>query len=231
MSHESSIHKAQTIILRELLFIPAAKFTVLQKATSLESDHVKFHLARLVDLGYISKSDSGYTLTIKGKEYANKLDTDKNEIERQPKSAVILVIENKEGHFLFQERIKHPYYGFWGFPGGKIRWGETILQAGARELYEETGLVASLIYKGVYHEHVVSEDGTIIEDKIFHIIHADSPKGTLIESFEGGHNEWSSYENIFIKGPTYKSIETEYLIGLGKESFIELTQTYTDQEF
>jgi 8-oxo-dGTP pyrophosphatase MutT (NUDIX family) len=231
MSHESSIHQAQTIILRELLFTPAAKFTLLQKATTLESDHVKFHLARLVELGYVSKTPEGYVLTIKGKEYANKLDTDKNEIERQPKSAIILVIENKEGHFLFQERLKHPYYGFWGFPGGKIRWGETILQAGARELQEETGLLAELVYRGVYHEHVLSEENAIIEDKIFHVIYGSGPKGTLIESFEGGRNEWSSYDDIASKGSTYKSFETEYAVGLGKESFVELTQSYTNEEF
>lgn len=168
MSHEVKIHEAQTNILRGLLFTHEASFSELQKKSGLESDHFKFHIARLKDAGHIFKSATGkYSLTVQGKEYANKLDTDKNIIERQPKSAVIIVLQ-KDNTVLVQERLKHPYFGFWGYPGGKIRWGETIIEAGARELYEETSLTATLKYQGVYHEHVLSQEtGDLLEDKIF----------------------------------------------------------------
>ncbi len=86
MSLEARIHSAQTVILRELLFHPSVKFAGLQKMTGMESDHFAFHLQKLVDLGLVEKMSRGvYTLTQKGKEYANKLDTDNNTIERQPK--------------------------------------------------------------------------------------------------------------------------------------------------
>ena len=130
MSHEVMIHEAQTKILRELLFLPATNFTDLQKVSGLESDHVKFHIKRLVELGYVEKNGARYLLSIKGKEYANKLDTDAGVIERQPKVAVLLVVE-REHHgtkeYLLQERRKHPYFGYWGAPTGKVRWGESIL--------------------------------------------------------------------------------------------------------
>ncbi|MCB9823209.1 hypothetical protein H6800_02955, partial [Candidatus Nomurabacteria bacterium] len=51
------------------------------------------------------------------------MDTDDNTIERQPKSAVILAIEREvKGvkQYLFQERLKNPYFGFWGLPSGKM---------------------------------------------------------------------------------------------------------------
>ncbi len=155
----------------------------------------------MVDIGYIEKIDRGqYKLTTSGKEYANKLDTDQNTIERQPKSAVILVIEKTvdgEQKLLVQERLKHPYYGFYGFPTGKIRWGETIIQAGQRELLEETGLSADLTYRGVYHEHVVAkESGDIIEDKIFHVLHGVDPTGEMSDEFEGGRNAWLTQAEI-----------------------------------
>ncbi len=118
MAREAGFHPAQTKILRELLFMPTARFAELQKASGLESDHAKFHIKRLVELGYVDKIGSVYQLSIAGKEHANKLDTDAGVIERQPKVAVLLVVEryNSKTHmmeYLLQKRLKHPYFGFW----------------------------------------------------------------------------------------------------------------------
>lgn len=233
MSHEAKIHETQTIILRELLFIQEASFSDLRKKTNLESDHFKFHIARLKEAGYLEKNSGNglYALTHKGKEYANKLDTDKNVIERQPKSAVIIVLHDSE-KVLVQERLKHPYFGFWGYPGGKIRWGETILNAACRELMEETNLTAELTYKGVYHEHVQSaETGEIIEDKIFHVIGAVDPRGELQETFEGGRNAWTTLYELSKTNKRYKSTDIETKLGFGKTTFVEKTQVYTKREF
>lgn len=232
MSHEAKIHEVQTVILRELLFAPAARYAILRKKTGLDSDYFKFHIARLVEVGYIEKtSDGSYKLTSQGKEYANKIDTDQNVIERQPKSAVIIVLKDGE-RVLVQERLKHPYFGFWGYPGGKIRWGETILEAAARELDEETGLRADMTYRGVYHEHVRSaESGEILEDKIFHVVGAEKPAGKLKTDFEGGRNAWLSLTELSKIDKKYTSTDIETSLGLGEESFVEKTQIYTKDEF
>lgn len=232
MSHEVKIHEIQTSILRGLLFTRQASYSELRRQTNIESDHFKFHIGRLCDIGYIAKDSSGkYTLTLIGKEYANKLDTDRNIIERQPKSAVIIMLKHGS-QVLVQERQKHPYFGFYGYPGGKIRWGETILQAAARELAEETGLTAALAYRGVYHEHVESaEDGAILEDKIFHIVSGSNPTGTLTTTFEGGRNQWMGLEDLAKIKKKYLSCDIETQIGLGELSFVEATQKYTKDEF
>lgn len=232
MAHEAKIHEVQTIILRELLFLPSARFSDLRQKTDLDSDHFKFHVTRLVEVGYIEKLSAGdYQLSQLGKEYANKLDTDKNVIERQPKSAVIIVVK-KGDQVLVQERLKHPFFGFWGYPGGKIRWGETILEAAARELDEETGLAAKMTYRGVYHEHIASaETGEILEDKIFHIVSATSPTKKLIEQFEGGRNSWMTVEKLQSIDKKYLSTDIETNIGLGAESFVEKVQSYTKEDF
>lgn len=49
MSHEVSIHDAQTSILRELLFHPNAGYAKLQRPTGLTSDHFNFHINRLIE--------------------------------------------------------------------------------------------------------------------------------------------------------------------------------------
>lgn len=232
MSHESQIHPVQTHILRELLFLPSASFTDLQKPLGLDADHFKFHIQRLVVLGYVEKVEYGvYALTQKGKEYANKLDTQDNTIERQPKSAVILVIK-KQDCFLVQQRLKHPYFGFWGFPGGKIKWGETIIDAGQRELYEESNLVAELVYKGVYHEHAYNaETNELLEDKIFHILFGKVIDDTLATDFEGGRNAWLSIEEIKRLDKKYASFDTELAVGIGSIPFIEQSHHYSQKDF
>lgn len=235
MSYESTIHPIQTLILRELLFRPSAVFTDLKKVSGLDSDHFKFHVKRLVENGYIEKNENSYRLTIRGKEYANKLDTEENVVERQPKSAVILVVvreKNGVQEFLVQERLKHPYFGFWGFASGKVRWGETILTTATRELEEETGLTGEFEHRGIYHERVIHEvTGEIIEDKIFHMMYTDDTSGTLLEEFEGGRNAWLSLETVRGYEKRYKSFDVEADIALQAIPFTESVQVYNDDQF
>jgi 8-oxo-dGTP pyrophosphatase MutT (NUDIX family) len=235
MSHEIKIHTAQTSILRELLFQPVAGYTELQKPTKLTSDHFNFHIKRLIELGFVKKIEGGkYTLSSKGKEYSNKLDTDSNTIERQPKVAVLLAITREKAgktEWLFQERRKHPYFGYWGFPTGKIRWGESILETAARELMEETGLEAEYALKGIYHERAYElESGEQLEDKIFFVISCSNPTDTLMKEFSGGANYWITLEELGEK-KVYSSLKTELAIAKGEHTFVEETHHYPKVEF
>lgn len=235
MTHEAEIHPAQTKILRELLFLPATHFAELQKVSGFESDHAKFHIKRLVDLGYVIKAGRTYQLSVKGKEYANKLDTDAGIIERQPKVAVLLIIErlhNGKKQYLLQQRRKHPYYGYWGAPTGKVRWGESITQTASRECMEETGLTAQFGHRGINHErvrHLSTND--IVEDKIFHLMFTDTFSGELKAQFDGGINDWRTLEEMADEPKKYKGFYEEMQAGIEGNAFIEHIQEYTDEEF
>jgi ADP-ribose pyrophosphatase YjhB (NUDIX family) len=236
MTLEVNVHAAQTAILRELLFRPQAGYAELQRPTGLTSDHFSFHVAKLVELGLVDKVARGkYKLTARGKEYANKLDTDQNTIERQPKCAVMLCIEkqiNGKRYFLLQERLKHPYFGFWGVPTGKIRWGETILQTAARELMEETGLEADFRYVGIYHEHAYQkESGELLEDKIFHVVHCQNPRGKLTEEFEGGRNTWMTKREASATAKKFDSVDIELSMVDKEYAFVENIVTYSSDQF
>ena len=61
---------------------------------------------------------------------------------RRPKLGAIAVVVH-EGHTLLVQRRNAPNAGLWGFPGGHVELGETALEAAARELLEETGVVAT----------------------------------------------------------------------------------------
>jgi len=229
MSYEPNTHEAQVAILRHLLFLPHSTFSELQKATNLTSDHFNFHVKKLVEEGYVDKSDKQYKLTHKGKEYANRMDTDDNSIEKQPKVSVAITLErrNKKGEreFLFQQRKKNPYYDFWGRVGGKVRWGESVLDAANRELKEETGLEADFEYKLLYHKRDFSKTtGKLLEDKIFLCVYATKCEGRLLESFEGGINKWMTVDEFHKMPKRFNSVD----------EFMELMdsgQTFAEREF
>ena len=58
-----------------------------------------------------------------------------------PIPAVIAVLVH-EGETLLVRRAKPPDAGLWGFPGGRIEYGETVHEAALRELQEETSVRA-----------------------------------------------------------------------------------------
>jgi len=59
-----------------------------------------------------------------------------------PIPAVIAVVVH-EDRALLVRRANPPDAGLWGFPGGKIEFGETVKDAAIRELREETGVHAA----------------------------------------------------------------------------------------
>lgn len=195
--YTSDAHITQMRILRALLMSIDRSFADLSRASGLTSDHANFHIKKLIEVGYVEhvpKKYGSYRLTRAGKRYANGMDTDAFEIERQPKLTVDLAIEQPDGKFLVQERQKQPFYGYYGFPTGKIRWGEAMMEAGARELYEETGLTATLRIVGIYHKLDYDENGVLLEDKYMCLIHGTDPQGTLLEQTESHRNMWLSSE-------------------------------------
>ena len=62
-------------------------------------------------------------------------------MNKQPLLGAIAVVV-RGGQVLLAKRRKEPDSGLWGFPGGHVELGETALAAAARELLEETGIVA-----------------------------------------------------------------------------------------
>lgn len=191
------IHPTQAEILMFLLFRQEAPFSELN-VTGLETDHLNFHVQRLVSLGFIEKNENKrYSLTAKGKEFSNRFDTNSAQVERQAKVGVLVVVikqDKSKTRYLLQERLKHPYYGYYGFVTGKMKWGETVKEAAERELLEETGLQAECSLVGIKHKMDYDPTGKILEDKFFFVIKAENSAGTLIKNFEGGRNLWLTLE-------------------------------------
>jgi len=74
------------------------------------------------------------------------------EVKKIRLGSAVLVIDHDR--VLLGRRNKHPDFGRWVLPGGKIEFGETHEEAAVRESKEELGidiLIERLAGKGIYH--------------------------------------------------------------------------------
>jgi ADP-ribose pyrophosphatase YjhB (NUDIX family) len=61
-----------------------------------------------------------------------------------PSVAVAAIVFDAHGRVLLVERGKPPGAGLWTVPGGRLEGQETLAQAVAREVREETGLIVEV---------------------------------------------------------------------------------------
>lgn len=227
---EIKIHEFQISILRELLFKPQARFRDLKKV-DVENDHFSFHLRHLIKEGLVNKSKDGYTLTDKGKEFANRIDTDALKLERQAKLTIAVHATRKNKgitEYLVHKRLKEPFYGWYGSHSGKLRWGENPLQCAKREFLEETGLTGKFSLKGIVHYFHFHKDDRLLEDKYFWVFRVDDTKGDLKEKVQEGENIWMSerqfrkLKNVFATFDEMTAvINSKKLVYLERTKFVE----------
>ena len=224
MGIEIELHPIQKEILLILLFNPNLGFSNLNRA-KISTDQFNFHLKRLLSLSLVEKSEKTYVLTQKGKEFANRFDAESKVFEKQAKVSILICATNKKQgvtKYLVQQRLKEPYFGFYGFITGKIKLGETIFETAKRELKEETGCVADLKLVGIKHKMDYSIDGKLLEDKFFFVIKASNLKGKMIEKFDGGKNIWMKEDEISKLPNLFDGVkETIRLTGDQKFQFLE----------
>ena len=134
----------------------------------------------------------------------------------RPTLGAIAVVVH-DGQTLLVQRRNSPNAGQWGFPGGHVELGEAALQAAARELLEETGVVAEptgyltnvdVIGRG--------DDGLIQYHYLLAAVRCTYISGTPVADDDAMDAAWVSIEDVFSKDrPLSENVAEVLRLALG----------------
>jgi len=133
-------HHIQKHIIDVLMYAEIARFRDLRPPKT-DTNLFSYHLNALIKSGMVRKVEGGYSLTMDGLSYVDRVSTEKKVIRSQPKIITMLLIQNSEGDVLLQRRNKQPYINAWTLPYGKLHIEDESLEIAAkREALEKLGL-------------------------------------------------------------------------------------------
>lgn len=217
-SQKLELHFIQNELIKRLTLNQKLKFNELL-LKGLESEHVNYHLKQLIKLGLAKKEGEYYTLSDSGKDYSNLMDDNHYSLEKQPKTSILLNIvqknKNDEYEFLLTKRLKHPFFGKVMQLTGKVRFGESLENAGRRELMEETGLSAEIFtLEKISHIIRKKKNGEVVQDVLFYVFFVTGLSGDLIKNQPYQKNFWITKKQF----ETDKTIDTFKGLKLKKKS-------------
>lgn len=124
------------------------------------------------------------------------------EITKLQKVVGAAVILDSQNRILLVKRSENDVYlpGYWGMPGGKIEFGETLNEGLKREVFEEIGFKVEvgypLLVKSFELRYEISKDRFFYE--IFCLCNVKDDKQVPKLSGEHSDFKWVSLENIIL---------------------------------
>lgn len=198
MKYKNEINDVQGLILRQLFTRDSLRFSEIN-TEGYSSDHFSYHLRQLIKHGLIERTDDDrYRLSVIGRSRGVLLSTQSSGFIEQGFIACRIVISRETDgikQYLIQERTKVPYKDYLAEPGGKILYGENIIDAARRNLLAETGLDCDLEVKGIVH-YKDEYQKIIVQDKYFFVIKGSKPTGDINPHGPTGKNCWMSLDNL-----------------------------------
>ena len=117
--------------------------------------------------------------------------------------ASVSVLCHRDGRALVVKRGKPPFKDHWSLPGGVIELGETLQEAAARELMEETGVTAELgLPVETFDSIQRDEDGRVVTHFILTVFCGTYVSGTPEAQDDAAALDWVLPEDLATRPTT-----------------------------
>lgn len=204
----------------------------------VDQETLNTHIQTLQDDGFVECDGDICKLTHAGKQFATEVNGATGERVKLPVLCVGIVGFRKEdSEILMMDRSKEPFYGYLGFPAGKVDFDKYILEAAADELTQETGMtcdpsdlkVCGLACFKTYEGKELSYSHHM------YIVRADNLTGELSKTNREGTPKWVNKDTILTASHDNKifpDIPSQIQIAeSGSFRLIEIDRYLDDGEF
>lgn len=165
-------HFIQRYILNVLRHNEYARFRDL-RPDGVDSNAFSYHLTQLTKQDLVQKSDHGYTLTIRGLEYIDRVSSLDTRPRRQPKIMTLTAIVNEDGELLLRRKLTQPMINRMTMPCGMLHMDDDSIEAAAlREIREKVGLSLGSVHHIGDCYMAVRHDGVVIMNTLMHVFYA-----------------------------------------------------------
>ncbi|HSW92361.1 MAG TPA: hypothetical protein VLH14_00605 [Patescibacteria group bacterium] len=136
-------HPIERDILQFLAACESARFSDM-RPSKIDTNLFTYHLKLLVKAKYVTKIDTGYTLSSLGINYIERVNHDALQLRMQPKVVTKLLIQDGYGKVLLQKRTTQPNINTWELPSSEMRIDdESIIAMAARQATEKLNYTPS----------------------------------------------------------------------------------------
>lgn len=107
------------------------------RPTKVDTNLFTYHVKLLVKDGYITKDDTRYTLSPKGKVYVDRKLGDGETVRTQPRVQIMLLIQDGYGNIVVTQRNTQPYINACTLPYGDMLIDDESISAAALRIAAE----------------------------------------------------------------------------------------------
>lgn len=124
----------------------------------------------------------------------------------------------KDGEVCLVRRRNPPDAGLWGYPGGRVESGETALAAAARELREETGIIAHPVRYVTCHDVIVRDDeGGLLHHYLLAAVLCTYASGRPCPADDVSEAAWVAIEDVLDRRlPMSREVDTTLRLALAR---------------
>lgn len=173
-------HHIQRYILDVLRHTEYARFRDL-RPPKVDSNAFSYHLTQLTKLDFVTKTDQGYTLSLHGIAYIDRVSRLDTRPRVQPKIMTITAIFNEHGQVFAYPKKTQPMIGKLTLPAGMLHLDDLTIEAAAlREVYEKLGLALPAAEHAGDCYMAVRQGGRTIMNALMHVFEVHITEAELV---------------------------------------------------